>query len=463
LPLSADLNRWAWPLLIAAAASVVGLLAGYDPRFAIVAALVIAFVLIAFLDLSLGVTCFAVLAAADLVPTSSPLLSVTKVAGLLLAISWIALVTTREGQQDFAHAYPAIAMVLVAFVGWALLSATWAEDPSRSISAAGRFALNIVLFLIVFTAIRTPRQARMVGGGYVLGAVIAAVYGMVVAPDPSAEGRLSGAGGLDPNELAAVLVPGVILALGLAASYRGNPPARWLALAAAAFCTAGICLTASRGGLIALAVALIATVVLARGWRAQALVAALAIGVTAFFYFASFASTDTRQRIESVTQGQERILEGRTTIWQVGQRTFEDNVVTGVGGGNFGVAARHYLLEPGALGRSDQIIQETPAAHNAFLEVGAELGVVGLAMLLGVMVFCIAAAVRAARLFKGAGNRSMAIFSTACAVGIVGTLAADFFISEQHSKQLWLLLGLAPALLTIARAAEPRSHPQRDA
>ena len=144
-----------WPLLIAAAATVVGLLAGYDPLFAIVAALAIGFMLLAFGDLSLGVTCFAVLAAADLVPSGSPLLSVTKAAGLILAISWLALVTTREDQQDFAHACPAMAMVLVAFLGWALLSATWAEDPARSVSAAGRFALNVVLFLIVFTAIRT--------------------------------------------------------------------------------------------------------------------------------------------------------------------------------------------------------------------------------------------------------------------------------------------------------------------
>ena len=438
-----------WPLLIAAAATVVGLLAGYDPLFAIVAALAIGFMLLAFGDLSLGVTCFAVLAAADLVPSGSPLLSVTKAAGLILAISWLALVTTREDQQDFAHAYPAMAMVLVAFLGWALLSATWAEDPARSVSAAGRFALNVVLFLIVFTAIRTPRQARTLGAGYVLGAVVGAAYGMVAPPDPLAEGRLAGAGGLDPKEL------------GL---NRHVVRPTSLALAGAAFCTAGICLTASRGGLIALAFALIATVVLARGWRASALVAAVAISIAAFFYFTAFASTETRERIESATRGQERVLEGRTTIWQVAQRAFEDNFVAGVGGGNFGVAARHYLLEPGALGRGDQIIQRgTPVAHNAFLEVGAELGIIGLGMLLAVLGFCIAAAVRAARLFRDAGDRRMAVFSTACALAIVGTLAADFFISEQHSKQLWLLLGLAPALLTIARAAEPRSHSPRDA
>jgi hypothetical protein len=35
-------------------------------------------------------------------------------------------------------------------------------------------------------------------------------------------------------------------------------------------------------------------------------------------------------------------------------------------------------------------------------------------------------------------------------VGLVGILAADFFLSAQFSKQLWLLLGLGPALLAMS-------------
>jgi hypothetical protein len=35
-------------------------------------------------------------------------------------------------------------------------------------------------------------------------------------------------------------------------------------------------------------------------------------------------------------------------------------------------------------------------------------------------------------------------------VGLVGILSADYFASEQFSKQLWLLLGLGPALLALA-------------
>ena len=36
-------------------------------------------------------------------------------------------------------------------------------------------------------------------------------------------------------------------------------------------------------------------------------------------------------------------------------------------------------------------------------------------------------------------------------VGLTGILAADFFVSGQFSKQLWLLLGLGPALLAMSK------------
>jgi hypothetical protein len=40
------------------------------------------------------------------------------------------------------------------------------------------------------------------------------------------------------------------------------------------------------------------------------------------------------------------------------------------------------------------------------------------------------------------------------AIALIGNLAAGFFFSGQYSKQLWLLLGLGPALLSIAKRSE---------
>jgi hypothetical protein len=53
----------------------------------------------------------------------------------------------------------------------------------------------------------------------------------------------------------------------------------------------------------------------------------------------------------------------------------------------------------------------------------------------------------------------MEVMSRALVIALVGTLAADFFISEEFSKQLWLLLALGPAFLGIAMQAERESEP----
>ena len=39
--------------------------------------------------------------------------------------------------------------------------------------------------------------------------------------------------------------------------------------------------------------------------------------------------------------------------------------------------------------------------------------------------------------------------------GPVGILAAGFFFSGQYSKELWLLLGLGPALLAMSGVGPP--------
>jgi O-antigen ligase len=124
--------------------------------------------------------------------------------------------------------------------------------------------------------------------------------------------------------------------------------------------------------------------------------------------------------------------------------------IQGIGAGNFPVVSIHYLLEPGALLRDDFIVSTPKVAHNTYLEVLAELGIVGLTLFLIVIVFAIGCAVRAARYAASLRDRQMDILARALVVALVALLAADFFISREYSKQLWLLLALCPALLAIA-------------
>jgi O-antigen ligase len=97
--------------------------------------------------------------------------------------------------------------------------------------------------------------------------------------------------------------------------------------------------------------------------------------------------------------------------------------------------------------------------HNTYLQLWAELGVVGLLLFVCVAAFCLTATLKAASSFARQGDARMEVMARATFVALAGLLAADFFGSRLTNKEAWLLLGLAPALLAIARAREGRPSP----
>ena len=448
-----DLRSRAWQLALAGVAVLLGIAAGVDPRIAVAGSIGLAFVALVMGDLTIGLCLFAVVAFLDVLPhLGGSLVSFTKIVGFLLAISWLAKVSSDDdSRNDFLAAHPTFSYVLMLFIGWTALSITWAEKPGIGTTPLLRYTLNLILFLIVFTAVRRQRDFTWAVGAYVLGSALAAGYGILNPPQDVAYydvTRVSGTIG-DPNELAAVLVGGTVLAAGLAATLKNAPLLRLGAGVASALCAAGIFLSLSRGGLVALGFSLVAAVVVAgRRWRGQALALAVLIAVGAFAYFGFYASPTAASRVTSFGSGT-----GRTSIWTVGWRMVQAHPANGVGVGNYQTSAIHYLLKPGALQRDEFIVDTPKVAHNTYLQVLAELGIVGAALFLAIIGFSLLCILRAARIFERLGEAPMELMSRALLVALCGVLAADFFISEEFSKQLWLLLGLGPALLAIAASS----------
>jgi O-antigen ligase len=434
-----------------AVAASVGLLAGIDPRFAIAAALSLGFVLLVLGDLYVGLILFTLLNFAAQVPTvAGPGLSFAKIAGLLLAISWVATLATRnDARSDFMSTHPVLTYVVVLFLSWAAVSQLWAENSNEALIATTRFALNAVLFLIIFTAVRTPNQAIGFVGAFVAGASLDAIYGVLFASsDPADASRLSSSI-TNPNELATILVMALVLSFGLAVALRDMPLARIGALSAGALCGAGIFLTGSRGGLVALAVAAAAFLFFGGRWRGRFLVVVAAMSIVGVAYFSYFASPEIRSHVSSVGSGT-----GRLDLWTVGWRMVEQEPLHGIGAGNFPISSVHYLLQPGAIERADYIIGSPKVAHNSYLELWAELGIVGLVLFLFVAAFCLVSTLKAARSFERQGDARMEVIARAVFVALAALLAADFFGSRLNNKEIWLLFGLSAALLAIARSRE---------
>jgi O-antigen ligase len=432
-----------------------GLLAGLDYRLAIAAAIGLAFVVLVMGDLTFGLCAFAIVSFLDLLPSlGGSLLSFTKIVGLLIAISWLAKVSSSaDTRNDFLAAHPVFSYLMGLLVGFSALSLTWAEDPSAGQTDLLRLALNVILFLIVYTAVRTPKQFVWVIGAYVTGAAVAAAYGLLRPPEDVAYYDVSRVGGTlgDPNELASVLVPGMILAAALAIAIKRAPLVRIAAVVAAGLCAAGVFLSLSRGGLIATGFALLVALIVAGRWRVQAIVLVVLVACGGLFYYGYVADRDAVNRVTRVEGGT-----GRTDLWTIGWRMVESEPVRGVGIGNFQTASIHHLLEPGALRRDEFIVDDPKSAHNTYLQALAELGAIGAALFLAVILFSLFCVLRAARIFDRLDEHGLELLSRALLVALAGVLAADFFISEQYSKQLWFLLGLGPALLGVATGLSQR-------
>jgi len=434
---------------------LLGLLAGADPALGLQATVAAAFVLVTIVNLTAGVVLYMLIAFFEPGALVGPLIA----AAVLLAISWFARVSTTSGSQTrtLAADHPTAIYALALLIAWGVVSFNWAEQTGDAVQDLARYLINFGLFVIVYTAAHTRREVAWLIGGFVLGAAATSVYGLVVQPEvglPAEAFRFSGGLG-DPNVLAAVLIAGVALAAGGAAAMRRYPLVRLGCAAAAGLCLFALLLTASRGGLIALGLTLLAAPFVMGRWRLHALLGGTVIAVSVVLYFMLFASDDAREHVERATSGELRSQESRLTIWQIGWRMVEANPVQGVGLGNFQAASIHYVLQPGQTPRTDRIVDTPMGAHNTYLHLFSELGVVGGVLFLAIVGFALRSALLAARNFGRAGDLAMELMSRAVVVATIGLLAASFFISMQSNNKFWLVLGLGPGLLAVSRSVAP--------
>jgi O-antigen ligase len=439
------------------AALIFGLIAAVNPTVAVGAVLGVAFAFVVFSDLALGFAVLGFLGFLEVLNTTGGL-SLSKGAGLVLAAAWLARVFTSRRERDFFTEYPTLSWIMVAFLVWASLSLLWATQTSAGTTAISRYFLDILLLPIAFTAVRTRRDLVIVLAAIAMGAFVAAAYGFVKPPSSELiEARATGTIG-DPNELAAALIIGIALAAGLMLS-RGRPLAARLGAAVVIpVCTAGVFMSLSRGGLIALLALLLAGPFLAGRWRPVMAGLLVLVVASGFLYFTQIASLPARERVTNAGEGS-----GRTDLWTVGLRMVRAHPLNGVGVGNFPIVSPDYVLQPGLIKRSELIFSAAPkVTHNTYLEILAEMGFPGLLLFLGIVATSLLCAWRAARLWARRGAVGMEALARSALLGLIGLLVADFFISEMYGKLLWTMLALGPAMFAVARSEGNDRSPMID-
>ncbi len=436
----------------AAGALLVAGLAVYAPTYVFVLAAGLAFVTALVLRPALGLALFTLLTFfGELGHGASP----AKAAGALLVVFWLLQVIRRDrgGAPFLGWSRPGVFYIALAIVTWAVFSVLWAVNAGTAETTAFRLALNIMLFIVVPSFAATRRDLLLILYAYVFGAALTAVYGIASGNAHSdATGRLAGGIG-DPNELAALLVPAIVLAFVLF-PMRRSIVVRVALIGSVGVAAFALVLSQSRGGIIAMAAAALAGVVWGGRQRAKIIVGIVIAAASVAAYVAT--TSLALGRFSSFGGGGT----GRIDTWSIALRVFRHHPVHGVGIGNFTVVEPQYAAGNVNLTRVDLVLDLHKVAHNTYLNVLADLGLVGLGLFAALIVVVLRSLRHRIRDEAAGGDHQIESICRGLLVALVGLLVAYTFISAQYEKQLWLLLGLGLAAANLrsralAQADEP--------
>ena len=437
-----------WLGWIAVGCIGIGVLAGVNPKYGLLGALGLMFAAITLMDITLGFLLFVIASFLDLVNTGGSLTG-TKVIGLVLFVSWLARTGTRQGSDlsAFIDENPGLTAALIAMLGWAALSFAWATSPATALGGAGRYGLVMMLIPIAYSAVREREHILWVLGAFVVGALISGLYGFITPTVTTGmdAGRLTGTIG-EANGEATVLAAAIPLLISLMTGIRRSARLKLAALVGVLILFASLVDTLSREGLVSLGAVMVGAVVFGGRWRSKAAIL-LVVGVIGTVgYFAFLAPASSVQRVTMTDTS------GRSSLWTVAWRVIKTHPILGVGNDNFIVVENHYINQPGAI-QALYVVNTPKLTHNTFLEAFADLGIVGLATLIAVLGFAIAAAVRAARIFERLGDVQMELMSRALVLAVIAVLTSDMFVASAYAKYLWIPLSMCPVMLRFARRA----------
>jgi putative inorganic carbon (hco3(-)) transporter len=372
---------------------------------------------------------------------------------------------------------PALALMvawLVALVASSIAAA--AEGVDGGPSAIATFLTEgLLLYLLVVNAVRSAEMMRaiiwglLIAGG-AMGAIsvwqeathayhqtllgFAQVNDQAFKVGDTVSGkllrpRLSGPIG-EQNRYAQILLVLVPLAVSRIRAER-HLALKSLAAVLGGLILAGVVLSFSRGATVALAVVAVAMVIIGFIRLRHLLATALALAVLVMAVVPEYAlrvrslgAADTATAQDSRADA---AIRGRATENLAAFATFRDHPFLGAGPGGF---FRRYSQEE-ANKLDLRFLGKNRRAHNMYLEIAADTGIVGLVAFLAVVGATLAQLRRVARVWTALGRQDLVVLAQAFTLALVAYLASAAFLQLSYQRYFWFLLALANATAWMLR------------
>jgi O-antigen ligase len=303
------------------------------------------------------------------------------------------------------------------------------------------YSSNVIYFFLFVTHVTTRARLARIWMILVFGA---AVFSLVSLSRGGVwSGRFYvGQGGYDPNDVAYVelaLLPFAICLL----MTSSNAVSRLMALVSVVTGMLVALFTGSRGGMLGIVVFVLLFIIVRVGnlkAAHKALLLMLLVGAAVvnadkinFERYRTLTNLETDYNME---EG------GRWDTWKKGLTILAGRPLTGVGADNFPMAIGNYRQ---ALG----VLPKWQAAHNSFIQVLVEVGVIGGILWLMLVTTTAKTFWRLRHRPSSSGRGEIAVWAGVLFVGFVAQLVSSLFISMGYSVFFTVFFAVAVALKQI--------------
>jgi O-antigen ligase len=380
-----------------------------------------------------------------------PVLLPLKPAFVATILSVGLLLLQQTGRRRLALIRSRTTTLLLALLAWGALSVPFALTGGVALQFWVDFARAIVMYAVIAASVRSARDVErlaLVYFGIVVTYTVVILSRFELSPDNWRLGHLYY---YDANDLATLIVTAMPLGLYFALAHR-RLTLRVLAFVGLLILVVALIRSGSRGGFLAfLAVAaftLVGVTTLPARARLAGLVMILAVlGTT--------ASDRYWEQMQTIVHPHEDYNltddAGRVKIWERGIGYMLRRPMVGVGMGNFNTAEG--TLSPLARLQEHGRGVRWGAAHNMFVQIGAETGIPGLLLFVGLIVSMFSSLRRVTRFAPRASptGTNLSRLSQSLMTALVGLVVGGFFLSLAYADMLYTLAALVVALAKVAR------------
>jgi O-antigen ligase len=389
--------------------------------------------------------------------------TISRVAGPI-ALGLLLLQTAPGSAARFRGLDRRVGLYILAYSVWAFASSLWTVNFDGSLQAGGTgfaivsLALSAVYLVATATLVTTEQQLRrVVVAVWALGSVMGLV---AIAEYLSGAGRAIGVSG-DANFFASLQIVAIPIGAVLVGHVRTSFQ-RAAVLAGVGISVGSVIVTLSRGGILALiGLTLLLCFQPARAFfrthaRKRLFLGVMAVGA-ALLLTASYSALSARtSSLFNTADGGS----GRANLWKAAGTGFGQHPVLGLGFGAFSSRANDLMrMTPGVDFTAYRLRPGGQPVHNAYLESLVELGPLGAALFIAMLVSIVRTFRRSARVAARNGSEFLSGVSRALSLSVIGFAFTSLLLSTETDRTLWVLMGLALTLPRItATASAPRGR-----